>query len=94
MLRLLLWVLCTLKVQFLALLFLIWCSKIAEELLVHIMLEMEIIIELKVMTESAFKLVLKNMFSEGGHPDSSLAWVVASLSWVVASLAWVVASLA
>ena len=36
----------------------------------------------------------KNPSNEGGHPDSSLAWVVASLAWVVASLAWVVASLA
>ena len=31
---------------------------------------------------------------EGGHPDSSLAWVAASLAWVIASLAWVVVSLA
>ena len=35
-----------------------------------------------------------SVLHEGGHPDSSLASVVASPAWVIASLAWVVASLA
>ena len=40
------------------------------------------------------QIYVKRDPTEGGHPETSLAWVVASLAWVFASLIWVVASLA